>query len=126
MDTLSSCLTAGELYENLEDLSRNVDSAYSHIMARIKQQDDSRCELAMRALCWVAFGYHLTITELQHALAVAPGRTVSEKYLISEDILMEVCAGLIHIVQDGDSSISSGRRTSGKATITHFLLVSNL
>jgi hypothetical protein len=115
MDTLSSSLNLGELSETLEDLSRDVDSAYDHVMKRIRQQEDRRRDLAIRILCWVAYGGQLTINELRHALAVVPGRAVSDQYLCTEEMLMEVCAGLIHVVKDSDMVVPAGKRTFGKS-----------
>jgi hypothetical protein len=107
MNSLSRHLNAGEVLEALETLSSNVDQAYDQVMLRIEQQDQYRRNLAMKILCWVAFGFKLPLEALQHALAVAPGRYDLADYLCNEDTLTGVCAGLIRIEPYIDNEVTS-------------------
>jgi hypothetical protein len=74
-------------------------------MERIEQQTKSRKMLARRVLSWVTYSRrHLSLKELQHALAVAPGmKEVDEEDIYNQDLLTSVCVGLV--VLDEQSSI---------------------
>lgn len=105
MNSLSDSLCASEIRTALESLSQSIDVAYEQVMERIEQQTKSRKMLARRVLSWVTYSRrHLSLKELQHALAVAPGmKEVDEEDIYNQDLLTSVCVGLV--VLDEQSSI---------------------
>jgi hypothetical protein len=73
-------------------------------MQRISSQDEEDTKLAEQVLCWITHAFKpLTITEVQHALAVGPGDVnFDEDALPDQDILVSVCAGLVTIDQESN------------------------
>lgn len=107
MDSLSRLLRTVEIRTAVEGLSEKIDVAYEQVMARIEEQNESRKMLARRVLSWITYSRRqLSIEELQHALAVAPGMTeVGEDDIYEQDLLTSVCLGLV--VVDEKSRIIS-------------------
>src|SRR5580698_1643659 len=71
MDSLVGKLNARQVRMALENLPEGMDNTYDEAMERIERQDDSRTELAKRVLSWITYAVRpLSVTELQHALAV--------------------------------------------------------
>jgi hypothetical protein len=105
MDSLSRLLRPKEIRAALESLSDSIDVAYEQVMARIEEQTESRKALAGRVLSWVTYSRRqLSLKELQHALAVAPGmKEIDEDDIYDQDLLTSVCVGLV--VLDEKSSI---------------------
>jgi len=67
---------------------------YQTTWTRIKAQTEEEVSLAMRAIIWLAHANRsLTITELQHALAVA--ETFDEEDIAQEELIISVSCGLI-------------------------------
>jgi hypothetical protein len=81
----------------LERLPSEIHGAYDIVMGRIKEQGESDEILAKRVLLWVSQSRQpLSVTELQHALAVMPGmKQMDADYVIDEDVLISVCGGLV-------------------------------
>jgi hypothetical protein len=81
----------------LERLPTEIHGAYDIVMEQIKQQGESDEALAKNVLLWVAHARRpLSVAELQHALAVMPGmKQIDTDYVIDEDLLISVCAGLV-------------------------------
>jgi hypothetical protein len=101
MDSLADLLNPGEIRDALGMLSREVDPAYRRVMERIKQQDQRRKLLAIKVLSWITYARRqLSVQELQHALAVAPGRSGVGDYIYPESVLTAVCAGLVVIDEE--------------------------
>ncbi|KAH7014764.1 hypothetical protein EDB80DRAFT_566297 [Ilyonectria destructans] len=75
------------------------DHAYDETMERIKGQVRYQKELAMQVLSWITYAKRpLTSTELQHALAVKPGKPkLDEDDLPQIGGMVSVCAGLVTI-----------------------------
>jgi ankyrin repeat protein len=73
--------------------------AYDKTMKMIELQDEGYRRLAKHTLSWVAFSKTpLTVTELQHALAIEPGKNVLDINNITKlDIIVMACAGLITV-----------------------------
>lgn len=97
MDSLSRLLRPKEIRAALESLSDSIDVAYEQVMARMEEQTESRKILARRVLSWVTYSrQQLSLKELQHALAVAPGmKDVDEDSIYNQDLLTSVCVGLV-------------------------------
>jgi ankyrin repeat protein len=73
-------------------------------MERIKAQDTDSRELAERILSWIiCTKRHLTILELQHALAVEVGKPeFDEGNLTQIEDMVSVCAGLVTVDEETD------------------------
>jgi ankyrin repeat protein len=86
-EALKKCKTGWEAYED----------AYEKAMKQIQQQIGDRAELAKRALAWLTFVQRaLTLTELQHALAVVVGESpFDEENLPDVEEMISSCSGLI-------------------------------
>ena len=87
--------------EALKSLPTEIHGAYDIIMERIKQQGKTDDALAKSVLLWITQTRRpLSIKELQHALAVLPGmKEMNTDYMIDEDILISVCAGLVVVAR---------------------------
>ncbi|KAF7157299.1 hypothetical protein CNMCM5623_001422 [Aspergillus felis] len=86
-EALNKVKTGSEAYEY----------AYEKAMKQIQQQIGDRAELARRALAWLTFAERtLTLTELQHALAVVVGESsFDEESLPDVEEIISACSGLI-------------------------------
>src|ERR1700733_11790295 len=90
-----------DLLNPLGTLSQEVDPAYERVMERIRRQDKRRKLLAMQVLSWMTYARRqLSVQELQHALAVAPGRSGVGDYIYPDSVLTAVCAGLVVIDEE--------------------------
>ena len=57
-------------------LPAELDGTYKEAMARITAQPKQDREIAERALTWITYARRpLSLTGLQHALAISPGTT---------------------------------------------------
>lgn len=74
-------------------------------MSRIYSQDQEDVVLANDVLSWISYVKRpLTVTELQHALAISPGTiNIDDDALTDEELLISVCAGMVTV--DKKSSI---------------------
>jgi hypothetical protein len=82
-----------------------VNATYDDTILRIKGQSKDDAELAEQVLSWIVYACRpLSLTELQHALAVTPGTvTMDHEAIVDKLILTSVCGGLVVI--DKNSSI---------------------
>ncbi|EGN98195.1 hypothetical protein SERLA73DRAFT_161082 [Serpula lacrymans var. lacrymans S7.3] len=100
VDLLAHKLTRNEVRRALDNLPKEVGSAYDETMKRI---DEGRHrELAKAVMTWIVFASRaLFFMELQEALALSTGlRKISADDLMAKAIIMDACAGLL--VVDGD------------------------
>ncbi|KAK9578676.1 hypothetical protein V6Z93_009622 [Aspergillus fumigatus] len=99
---LDKCKTGWEVYEQ----------AYEKEMKQIWQQIGDRAELAKRALAWLTFARRaLTLTELQHALALVVGESsFDEENLPDVEEMICSCSGLI-IYNEKDHIVSLAHYT---------------
>ncbi|KAF7118130.1 hypothetical protein CNMCM5793_007523 [Aspergillus hiratsukae] len=100
VDSLQGKYTTRAIKRALEDLkagSNAYEDAYRATMKRIEEQTADRAQLAKRALAWLTCAARtLTLTELQHALAVVVGESsFDEENLPDIEELISACAGLI-------------------------------
>ncbi|KAH0547754.1 hypothetical protein FGG08_000011 [Glutinoglossum americanum] len=107
MDSLMGKPTAGDIKLALWDLPkgmRGLDMTYEQAIKRINGQEEGFRELAKRVLSWLIHAKRqLTVTELQHALAVRNGMKELDKDFIPEvGVLLSICAGLVIV---GENSI---------------------
>jgi hypothetical protein len=102
MDSLVVKHKPGAVRRALENLPKELDDIYDEVMDRIKQQNEADKDLATQVLSWITYSLRpLSIKELQHALAVMPETThLDPDDIINEELLTEVCAGLVVIDQE--------------------------
>ena len=75
---------------------------YRSTLSRINAQTEEEASLAKRAITWLTYAYRsLTISELQHGLAVTDGAGMfDEEDIASEKRIIAVCCGLITIGEE--------------------------
>jgi hypothetical protein len=101
MDSLIDKWSLGEIQDALAKLSEEIDPAYEQVMVRIENQPQPAAVLAQKVLSWITCAYEqLSVKELQHALAVGPGRSSVEDYIYPSSRLTAVCAGLVIIDEE--------------------------
>ncbi|OTA08248.1 hypothetical protein A9Z42_0091960 [Trichoderma parareesei] len=66
-------------------------------MARIEAQGEALRILAKKVLSWLVHAKRvLSVTELQHAVAIEPGTSeLDEEFIPDKEILVSICAGLV-------------------------------
>ncbi|KAJ9270260.1 hypothetical protein DTO212C5_3754 [Paecilomyces variotii] len=81
----------------LQSGSGAYDNAYQKAMERIEHQIAGQASLAKRLLSWLTFAQRsLTLTELQHALAVETDQSFfDDENLPDIEDMISVCAGLV-------------------------------
>ncbi len=101
MDSLAQSTNQKILRDALKELPDNMKNAYDETMERVNHQGKHKSSLASHIFGWIAFARRpLTVSELQHALAVELGTmTLDPKNIHSTDLLGSVCGGLVHIDQ---------------------------
>jgi hypothetical protein len=105
MDFLMSQPTLGHIKRVLQTLPRGMkglDETYEQAIKRIEGQEKGYRELAKQVLSWVTYAKRpLSITEVQHALAVSADMTDMDRDFLPEvEVLGSICAGLITIDQN--------------------------
>ena len=102
IESLKDCTTVSQLRKAADSLSSNMDDIYSASWERIKAQSKPQALLAESAIIWIIHAYRpLTITELQHALAVpSDGETFDTEDVADEDTIVSVSCGLITIEKE--------------------------
>jgi hypothetical protein len=105
MDALASKSNRRAIRKALESLPSEVNATYTEAMERIMRQTEDDTRLAKRVLSWITYAYRpLSISELQHALAVSPEMTDMDPEAIEDEVILtSVCAGLVVI--DEQSSV---------------------
>jgi ankyrin repeat protein len=83
----------------IESGGSSFGAAYEKTMKMIESQDQGLSKLAKQALSWVALSSEpLTTDQLQHALAIVPGKVNLDFNNITKlEIILSTCAGLITI-----------------------------
>jgi ankyrin repeat protein len=102
MDSLENKATWNAVLDALEHLPQRLDDTYGEALERIRSQNEEDKELATHILMWITCAMApLSVSELQHALAVKPGtKELDSGDLPFEEILVEVCAGLVTVDQE--------------------------
>jgi ankyrin repeat protein len=97
--------------EAIEDALADISSggsslnmAYDKTMRMIESQDEGYQKLAKHTLSWVVFSDKpLTTSELQHALAIEPGKSdLNFNNITKLDIIVSACAGLMSLEKRHD------------------------
>jgi ankyrin repeat protein len=107
LDSLEDKTTRKAITQALERLPKGLDVldlAYKDAMERVKSQKAGFRELAMQVLSWIACAKRpLKTQELQHALAVEPGKSELDRDNIPEiEDMVSVCAGLVTVDEESD------------------------
>ncbi|KAI0203100.1 hypothetical protein F4808DRAFT_52007 [Astrocystis sublimbata] len=102
MDSLALESTPKAVRKVLEGIpvgDNAMKDTYDNAVQRIESQHHSNREWAIRTIQWICFAMRpLTATELTHALAVDQDDTeLSEDNIVSTDLLIEYCGGLVVI-----------------------------
>lgn len=75
MDRMTDCWSIDQIEENLKDLSSDLDVGYSQTLARMQRSlEPNQWQLLRKLLLWIAWVQRpLSVSEMEHALAVRPG-----------------------------------------------------
>lgn len=105
MEALAREPTTGYIEMALQSLPEGLEEVYKRAMIRIESQGKSTQELAKTILSWIVHAKRtLSITELQHAVAVKPGESeLNSKFIPSIETIGTICAGLIAIDIPGNT-----------------------
>jgi hypothetical protein len=92
----------------LDGLFNDLDDTYEETLNRISLQNKDDVRLANLVIYWITFAVRpLSITELQHALAVMDlspeENNIDDEALPDKDVLVAVCAGIV--IVDGQCRI---------------------
>lgn len=89
----------------LRSLSSDLHVVFGRFIERIKNQPDSRQQIASAALTWLAYAKrNLSIDELRHALATRLSDTeLDQDNMVSPRVIVESCLGLLVIEQDSSA-----------------------
>jgi ankyrin repeat protein len=104
IDTLAREPTVGHIELALQNLPTKLDETYQQAMTRIENQGGGFRDLAKKVLFWVIHAKRLLSTaELQHAVAVEPGKPkLNGKFIPNIEILCSICAGLVTVDTQSD------------------------
>jgi hypothetical protein len=85
----------------LQDLPKDLEETYYHLMERIQFQDRHKAKRAEQLLAWIASTTRpLTVKELQSAIAVAPNDENPDKEALPDmNTLVSTCAGIVTVDQ---------------------------
>lgn len=104
MESLIKKLTPRDVRATLASLPKELGGTYDQAMQRIKSQDEEEAPLAPTLLSWIIFALRpLTMTELQHALAVQLGdHDLDREGLPDGESVLSVCAGLVIVEEESE------------------------
>jgi tetrahydromethanopterin S-methyltransferase subunit G len=104
MDLLAGLTDRRSIHKALDTLPSEVNATYDEAMKRIARQTGRDRILAEQVLSWVSYAVRpLSLTELQHALAISPDMTAMDPEAITDAMfLTSVCAGLVVIDEYSD------------------------
>ncbi len=106
MDSLKAKQTLYEIEKTLDSFPDELEQIYKEAMERVRSQEDRKDRaLGLKALTLIVCAHrYLSLSELQHALAIRPGDSSFNKKMDydKEDILLST-TGLITI--DSDNSV---------------------
>lgn len=103
MDSLKSKQTLRHIHDTLDNFPDEVNDIYDGILQRISDQKIAADRtLGLKALSRIVCAHRpLSLSELQHVLAVEPGATVFDRYLdYDQEEILSSTAGLVTVDSD--------------------------
>ncbi|KAK6359537.1 hypothetical protein TWF696_000691 [Orbilia brochopaga] len=103
MNSVADAQNRRHLDQKLHSIPDELNDAYDSALVRIQKQPKEDVVLANRILSWILLALGpLSITELQHALAVAKDKgSIDQDMITDEEILTNVCCGFVVIDREG-------------------------
>ncbi|KAF8857794.1 hypothetical protein BDZ45DRAFT_550651, partial [Acephala macrosclerotiorum] len=97
MDSLEQKVDRRAVRRALEDLPMGLENAHRKAIERIESQNQDSRNIAEGIFTWLTFALRpLTMTELQIALAVEPGKkSFDEDGIVDREYMLTVCMGLV-------------------------------
>ncbi|KAK5056661.1 hypothetical protein LTR84_012193 [Exophiala bonariae] len=99
LNSLASYDNRRQLKKALTMLPIDYNSTFDDAITRIRQQSTYTAKRAMQVLCWITNAYEpLSISELQHALAVEIGdKEFYPDAIVESSHLISICCGLVAV-----------------------------
>ncbi|KAF2121753.1 hypothetical protein BDV96DRAFT_639840 [Lophiotrema nucula] len=99
LEQIMTTITVRQVRNTLKGLSRKLYDVYDRTLERINDQSEVEAALGMRTLQWIAcLQRPLTVSEFVQAFSVEAGDcAIDESNLIDISIILEACAGLVHL-----------------------------
>jgi len=97
LESISRCGTIEKALNSIKEPPKLLDDRYEAHLTNIETKDGSSKDLATEILMWLTNSVrHLSIIELQHALAIAGnGDTLDKSRMLGKSIVEDVCDGLV-------------------------------
>ena len=117
IDSLPAKNNLTEINRALEQLPKGYTGMYETTMERIKSYsakdpESDATSLAITTLSWIVHTHRpLDLVELQHALAIKPGREIQEADIYDKETLLEKTAGLV-VVESDDQAVRMSHYTA--------------
>jgi hypothetical protein len=140
LGSLANMQTPKDVRQAVKNLPTSLTEKYDEVMDRIASQDDNDAQLGRKVLSWISHAKRpLTVVEMQHAVKVESAITrIEEDDLISQDILVSVCAGIVtvdkesnvirlvhytaqeYLLKHRSTHFPNGERDAANACLTYF------
>ena len=103
LDFLTTKTTLRKMKDALKSLPEGLNNTYDETMKRIDSQHPDHAILAKKVLYWIFYAFRpLTVSELQHALAVETGDSnLDDDNIPEEELILSVCNGLVTREKEG-------------------------
>ncbi|UKZ67484.1 uncharacterized protein TrAtP1_008645 [Trichoderma atroviride] len=97
VDSLARLPTVGDIRQALRNLPRSLGKIYQQAITRIESQGQHLCQLARKVISWLIHAKRvLSMTELQHAVAVKTGNLeLDEEFIPDRETMASIYAGLV-------------------------------
>lgn len=95
----AAALSISHVRRKLQTLPTTLSGTYDEALRRIEVQEPDHRSIALKTLAWVSYAFRsLSLGELQHALAIEPGRVeLDEELLMDGPSITGLCAGLVQV-----------------------------
>lgn len=119
----AAALSISHVRRKLQTLPTTLVGTYDEAMRRIEVQEPDHQSIALKTLAWVSYAFRsLSLGELQHALAIEPGRVeLDEELLMDGHSITGLCAGLVQ-VDPGTNIVTLVHYTTKNYFETHRLI----
>lgn len=97
VDSLARLPTVGDIRQALRNLPRSLGKIYQQAITRIESQGQHLCQLARKVISWLIHAKRiLSMTEIQHAVAVRAGDLeLDEEFIPDRETMASIYAGLV-------------------------------